>query len=236
MKRLIPLLFALLLPSTAFASPIESGVWLGLSSHPGGNQAPPAYGLRLDGLLTGDSSDVYTFDFDHSQSDMKLFWDEDANTIQISGQSWGGLDAGSVYEDARVFTIDFTYRNVMDQESHDRLQVNPAASDADHAALYNYGLSSGTITDTRTNTTYDLVDFAGNHGYTFRCVDEHRGAERSCYGWVNHSNAPGGLNQHLYASDWLFTVDEVAPVPEPSAALLFGLGCVVAGNTVRRRS
>ncbi|MEM9177479.1 MAG: PEP-CTERM sorting domain-containing protein [Myxococcota bacterium] len=235
MKRLVPLLLALVLPSAAFAAPIESGVWLDLGSHPGGNQAPSAYGLRLDGLLTGDSGDVYTFDFDHEQSDMKLFWDEDANTIQITGQSWGGLDVGSVYENARLFTIDFTYQNVMDQTSRNRLQVNPAPSDSDHAALYTYGLSRGSITDTTTDTAYDLVDFAGNHGYTFRCVEEHRGAERSCYGWVNHSGAPGGLNEHLYASDWLFTVDHAAPVPEPSAALLFGLGAAVCGNAVRRR-
>ena len=48
------------------------------------------------------------------------------------------------------------------------------------------------------------------------------------------ANGREGLERHVYSSDWLFTVNE-QPIPEPSAALLFGLGSIVCGSTIRRR-
>jgi hypothetical protein len=131
----------------------------------------------------------------------------------------GGEDIGAVYAGGgSLWAVDMLYSGVAEIDG--RLEVSPGGS------------NTGTITHIDTNTVYDMIDVAGSHSYSFRCVDSHRGEDRACYGWVNHSGTD--LDEHVYSSDWLFTVDS-APVPEPSAALLFGLGAVVCASSTRRR-
>ncbi len=67
-----------------------------LHNHPNGSKGPPLYGLRLDGLLTLDHHDVFTFDFDAPESAM--FMDLSATGIHIFGRAFGGLDRGRGYK------------------------------------------------------------------------------------------------------------------------------------------
>ena len=83
-----------------------------LHSHPDGAAASPYYGLRLDGLLSGNDRDIYTFDFDAAGASVFLDYDDTADTIHIYGTAYGGKDVGQSYEDPTFWEIDFTYSNV----------------------------------------------------------------------------------------------------------------------------
>ena len=55
-----------------------------INNHPDGSAASPFYGLRLDGL--GGGSDIWTFDFDHTDSAM--FMTFSATELRIFGSSF----------------------------------------------------------------------------------------------------------------------------------------------------
>ncbi|MCZ6682067.1 MAG: hypothetical protein O7B26_02715, partial [Planctomycetota bacterium] len=76
-----------------------------LHNHPDGGAAPPPYGLRLDGLLTGDQLDDVTFDFDDPQSAMVLDVCDDG-TLHIFGQAVLNQPPNGVWQ------VDFSYTNV----------------------------------------------------------------------------------------------------------------------------
>src|SRR6056297_4288655 len=92
MKRLLISAAALLVAPVAYSTPILPDTGYDLSNHPDSAMAPPPYGLRLDGLLTGDSNDEYTFDFENASSAMSMIWDKGADTLTISGTAYGGED------------------------------------------------------------------------------------------------------------------------------------------------
>ncbi len=83
-----------------------------LHDHPGGDALPPAYGLRIDGLL-GDGR--WTFSFDYADAlesaAVTLVCDEDAGTIHISGRAYGGkvVDNAWAADSRGWIDIDFTY-------------------------------------------------------------------------------------------------------------------------------
>ncbi len=89
-----------------------------LHNHPDGSAAQPYYGLRLDGLWTGNEEDVYTFDFDHKDSSMMLDLSKASNgtyNIEISGVTYGGQDGGSTYVNNKflgLYDVKFTYTDV----------------------------------------------------------------------------------------------------------------------------
>jgi hypothetical protein len=135
--------------------------------------------LRLDGL-NGDIT--AEFDFDNVNSDMTLFYDDLAGTIQISGVT----DIGAVYAGGgSLWAVDMLYTGVVEIDG--RLEVSPG------------GGNTGTVTHIDTNTVDDMIDVAGSHSCSFRCVDSHRGENRACYGWVNHSGTD--IHEHVYSSD-----------------------------------
>lgn len=199
-----------------------------LRNHPDGAVAGPYYGLRLDGLFTGDSSHEYTFDFEATGSLMRMTIDEDDSglSVHIFGTAWGGRDVGSQYAtgshaDAHrtgFYAIDFTYRqNVLIDAAGLRVTAdNPS--------------NNGTIT-APTGEVFDLVDEQGGNDYSFQLANGHRGHPGlSGWGWLNHS---GG--QHIYSSDWLFTAIQVpnvqVPLPGAAGMAAAGLACV----SIRRR-
>jgi len=219
--------------SHASAATIVTGIYQ-LGNHLDGSANPPAYGLRLDGLLDGNGGSTYTFDFDHAMSDMRL--DYDGATIRIYGQAFGGLDTGSGYDSglSGLIEVDFTYSvGVGGVPSDDDIWVTGAS-------MSNSGtveLVSG-FTDHAGATEFDLVD-KSNGTFNFRLGDEnndagHRGFPGiSGWGWLNHEASDGSIgniNNHLVASDWLFTA---RVIPLPSAAGLGVAGLLALG--VRRR-
>jgi len=199
-------------------SRVQAGIPTGtydLSNHPDGGAATPYYGFRLDELydVRHWRHDVFTFDFNHAESNMQMTFD--GNTIHIFGDAYGGLDIGGSYADNQylgVYQIDFTYD----------MGVGMAAGDNDllvDAANY---ANAGTIM-TPLGDTIGLWDYRGRFDYSFRFGDEnddqgHRDfAGLSGWGWVNH----GDQFSHVAASDWLFTAKLI---PAPGAALLATLG------------
>ncbi|MFG0328551.1 MAG: hypothetical protein ACF8PN_01520 [Phycisphaerales bacterium] len=212
------------LAPAAAADIIDPGVYF-LENHPDGNANPPAYGLRLDELQDVTAGhDVFTFDFEADDSDMRMSWD--GTSLRIFGVAFGGLDIGGSYDPnhSGLWAIDFTYSEVV-----------TAPGDDDLIVVTPDGTNTGTIQFVDGGDVIPLWDFSGHHGFTFRLGDEnddegHRGFDGlSGWGWLNHTVQ----NQHVYASDWLFTVGDEVPAPGPLALLTAGLFCVAQGR--RRR-
>lgn len=199
-----------------------------LHSHPDGNQNPPPYGLRLDGLLTGNSNEEYTFDFDHPSSNMTLVWD--GSKIVIDGQAFGGEDEGNSYKagTTAVWDIHFEYTVGVSQPGGEG-GLNDVKVNADNA---NFGTVNSVL------GSFELEDEAGS-GLSFQLGDENGGGHRgyngiSGWGWLNHG--PDCISSdcsHIYASDWLFTAK---PVPVPAAIWLFGSGLIGLIGVSRRKS
>lgn len=231
-SRVVPwLLAALFAPASAFA--VSVGTYI-LSSHPDGNQNPPPYGLRLDGLLTGSSGEEYTFDFNHASSDMKLTWN--GSMIHIFGTAFGGEDNGAGYAPSTtaVWTIDFTYNAGVSTSANGG--VDDVVVNAHHQ---NFGTLSGALGDFALRDHTDGV-------LSFTFGDEDGSGHRefngiSGWGWLDYCNtdvhecAQDGTDwvpTHITASDWLFTA---TPVPVPAAVWLFGSGLIGLACIARRR-
>ncbi len=209
-----------------------------LSNHPDGSEAPPAYGLRLDGLM-GDPSKEYTFDFDHADSSMKLIWD--GNKIVIDGQAFGGEDIGNSYGvgTTAIWDIHFEYDTGISQPlgkgGVDDLIVraNNANFGTISSSLGNYELEDKSKDETKPNSL------------SFRFGDKkgqgHRGFDGiSGWGWLNHGeNCRDGDCNHVASSDWLFIAKVLGTPPneisEPMSTLLLGIGLISFYASSRRR-
>ncbi|PZD73272.1 hypothetical protein C1752_02278 [Acaryochloris thomasi RCC1774] len=216
------------LVSKAGAVGITGGSYT-LDNHPDGSASSPFYGLRLDGLLSGKSKDIYTFNFTEGGASVALDYDDTSNTINISGTAYGGLDQGDSYSAPELFSINFTYRNVQQVAGDDDLWVDGSQA----------GSSTGTITRQTSGDVYNLADFSGANAYSFRLGDGdnnqgHRGHQGiSGWGWLNHAPADQdpSLSPHLYSSDWLFTAQS-KPAAVPESPLTAGALALLVGGFI----
>ncbi len=205
----------------AFAADIVSGTYQ-LHNHPDGNAVPPPYGLRLDELYDATGGhDIFTFDFDHPSSDVKLDYDYDAQTIAIYGHAYGGRDSGGGYfADPYLGVYEFSFL-------YD-VGVGPVPGDDDVWADALSGSNLGSI-ESPTGDIFEL-SCKSNGEYNFRLGDEnddngHRGFDGiSGWGWLMVDGIDGPGDQ-----DWLFTAELI---PEPSSLMLLALGA----GLLRRRS
>lgn len=206
--------------TAASAAPIVAGTYQ-LHNHPDGNAIPPPYGMKLDELDDATPGhDVFTFNFDDPSSDMKLTYNDVAQTIHIFGVSYGGRDIGGDYAADSylgIYTIDFVYNmNVGLVPGDDDLWV---AGPPDQ-------LNSGMITSPG-GTPINILSDVLQDNFTFRFGDEdddlgYRGHPGiSGWGWLNVNGV------HTADQDWLFTA-ELVPEPATLGLLLLGLGAVRA--------
>ncbi|MCA9310825.1 MAG: hypothetical protein KDA21_06440, partial [Phycisphaerales bacterium] len=167
--------------SISNAAMIEDGLYQ-LHNHPDGAAAAPFYGMRLDELYNVTSGhDIFTFDFDHADSDMQMTIS--GSVIHIFGVVFGGRDTGSSYaNDAYrgIYTIDFTLdQGVMQVPGDDDVWVNTTNN-----------VNTGSIM-TPLGDEIALEDERGSYGYSLRLGDEnndlgHRGFNGiSGWGWMN---------------------------------------------------
>lgn len=228
---------------SATADPVlANGIYV-LGNHPDGGAQPPLYGLRLDGLGSGG---VYTFDFSDDVADndddgagmlMNLMVDTSDPTnssIRIHGTVFGGLNSGSGYgtDGVGLWDVDFTYGLT------DGSGIQVAGDGRIFVQPENNTQNNGTITPLFTDTLFTsgtpiaLVDFINPpSGTVFNLNTGHRGfAGVSGWGWLTHGSDP---NNHISASDWLFTVDPT-PIPAPGAAFLAAFGMAAVGMVKRR--
>ena len=82
-----------------------------LHDHPNGTAGTSNYGLRLDGLF-GSVYRPFTFSFDAPGASMLLRYDDQQNSINISGRAYGGMIVSGEWDSGNLgyVDIDFTYR------------------------------------------------------------------------------------------------------------------------------
>ena len=196
-----------------------------------GAERPPNYGLRLDGLYSGNQRDVYTFEFDG----VTMSVDSDLGTARIFGDLIGGTE-GDGEARTNSWAIDFTYTDLL--------------IDTDGSWEFQDGVSGGEGTlsldlGAGNFDSFFLVEFMGSDGFGpdgdgVNC----RGTDGPWCGngWLNHSITPNldandplavaNLDRHLYASDFLYQGAPVS-VSEPGTLALLCLG--FAGLAASRR-
>ena len=206
-----------------------------LRNNPDGNQAPPEYGLRIDGLTDADSSREWLFDFEAAGSNMRLDWDTVTNDIHIYGTTFGGEQDGSGYVagSTALWAVDFSYSGSN--------AVSPGGS-VDGVRFNGSPTVMGSITNNTTNDEYLLTDWP-NSGNSFNFTDETyknytpTGGELNGWGWlglvtgIDGAGAPTSY-YHTTSQDWLFIG---TPVPEPTSMALFALGAGGLAIVRRRR-
>ncbi|MEM1222451.1 MAG: PEP-CTERM sorting domain-containing protein [Verrucomicrobiota bacterium] len=220
-----------------------------LADHPDGNQTPPTYGLRLDGL-DGNNSKEFTFSFGDSSpfssTEVNLFYDDVANTIRIFGEVYGGEDIGTIWNPNALgrWEVDFTYSvnvtgSVTATTSSLIVDRDSPNNKGTITFLEGTGFSKG--------ETFNLTDEGGpkNNMDSFLFLsdgDRLIGDDSTIVGrgWLNHAPAPQAAptkyKHHVAASDWIFIVkDQGIVIPEPSTyTLIFAIFAGFIGLSRRR--
>ena len=169
-----------------------------LFDHPDGGEAPPTYGLRLDGLLNGKSSDEWTFSFQNKPGDgrntspvgtstvtMTLFEQGGVQNININGTVFGGLkkDNSSEVDSFDVFG-NAGSDGWVDSKSGSwaldftyQVNVTSTGNDIPIEVTGESGSNNGTITaltvaDIAANSVFNLTDEQGTHPFSFKYADD----------------------------------------------------------------
>ncbi len=202
-----------------------------LSDHPSGNENPPPYGLRLDGLFAGEAGatgGVTTFSFDtYSNTVLRVFMNGSDLNITINGKVYGGEDTGAgtgFGAGDYQFSMNYT---VGVQAIGDGWKV-------DAATMSNFGTLTA-LTGPVMGEVYNLWDMRQNttaQTLAFR-QDDWRlagsGLEGLGYfvgrGWLDFAGSPSTGDRDL-----LFIGEAI---PTPLAGAMGGLGLM--GLAARRR-
>ncbi|WP_017327349.1 PEP-CTERM sorting domain-containing protein [Synechococcus sp. PCC 7336] len=233
-----------LLAGSATASLAGVGLEVGqyrLKDHPFGGAAPPTYGLRLDGLLTDDASDVFTFSFDPG-----VFLTYDGSSITIEGTVRGGLDLGNSAPDPSnqrpdeaLFDLLITYSTgIVDVAQGIKVDPGPPTHTGSLTLVEDFDFDGDGNDDFFANDIFLLREFLKSDGTSFIfAADGHRlgSTPQDVFvgrGWLTHENNGVGTshNQPRRASDFLFVGTQI---PEPTTVL--GSLAALGGSYILKR-
>lgn len=205
--------------TAAHATPVVST--FDLSNHPGGNAAPPAYGLRFDGMFGGNALTVFSFvDVQLTVTDNTM--DAGDISMRIHGLVEGGEVSDNAFSDPELFTIDFNYvSNVETYQGGWRVVGT------------NNEFNTGTIAPLNGDPedVFTVVD-NDNNAFIF-APDGHRlpGDDAT---WVGRGWLTTNMNGHDSpgTQDFLFVG---TPVPTPGSATLLAISGFAATRRRRQR-
>lgn len=228
-----------------FLCTAQGAITYRLSNHPdfeGSGNNSSDYGLRLNNLEAGGIFTIYEFDFNDARGGgMFLTYDDTLNEIRIFGSSYGGKVIGGSYstdpDEAGIWDFDFRYRaNVMATNPTDENLLEVLVSQKDGAQ------NNGSLALQGSTSAYTFYEdpSPGNPSGTFEFrPDGHRLGPNGTIlagdmrfvgrGWLGYDadNFSGSAG----TQDWIFTAQVI---PEPSSALLLGLGGIALLSRRRR--
>ncbi len=247
---------AVILSGMAMAAPVEAAVIAShdynLFSHPDGNQAPPIYGLRLDGIerfMTGGgrASDVWTFAFTEVTARLEVHDDPALNSFRITGVGEGGRDSGGgSYVASAPVSFDFTYQGFAAAADFDPL--NPGIQIfGDGAGASSKGTGQLSFLDSvlgiDAGMQVGLIAWGDQSGRLFSFLsNNHRlDCPQSVHcgfpvgwGWLGLTDGAQRVS-HVSSQDFLFASRYVTDVPVPASALFYMAGLFGLGMIVRRK-
>jgi hypothetical protein len=187
-----------------------------------GDQAPPDYGLRLDGFFTGDANEEVTFAFDSVLFDV---YDDGTARLHgtISVAEFDNTGGASPY--ASTWDLDVWFAaGSGGNPSYDYYVVDPTA-----------GTEMANQADP-SNDYANLWTYAGMQDFQVGVGANQKNSNFGAAGWVNfeHTTLSGTIGDrdvHWAASDFLM---DLTVVPEPTTALLMGLGLIAMAGLRRR--
>ena len=191
----IPLLVLLvglawLMPGRASTESLPPGLYR-LHDHRDGHAAPPRYGLRLDGLQTGDADDVFSFDFDGPGA--AVFLELGPTSAHVFGTVYGGKDVGDHFESPELWDLEMRYA-----------LADPSGTAGRLESIGSPGSNTGTLRRRSDGRVFTLEDFGDPPSFVIGPGHRTPADVFSGWGWLKHGGAP----EHLPDSDWLF---EIAP-------------------------
>ncbi len=199
-----------------------------------GNQAPPPYGLRLDGFFTGSASDEVTFSFDNV-----WFHEYDDNTAELVGDisvaEFNNTGGPGAYASDWMLNVQFERLT----SAADLANIDPGHWDPSwrYYKIVDNGMELVNKADANDNAT--LWTYPFDLTKPFQVGDGANGKNNNfgASGWLNWEHyladgtTIGDVDRHYTSSDFLMDLN---PIPEPSTIMLFGLGLIPVGLSLRR--
>lgn len=206
------------------------------ASNIAGSQAPPNYGLRLDGFFDDNAAHEVTFGFDN------VFFDVfDDGSARLHGfvdvLEWDPLTTGA-YNARFAMNVDFQ-------------EITDSSGISNYKPSWNYyelidSPGHEMVNVANANDYVDLFMFPSDGRKPFRTGIGANGKnnEFGAAGWLNYvhtvnGHTTGDKYSHYYSSDFLMNLEESDlppdPIPEPGTLALLGLGLLGGAKRLARK-
>ncbi len=219
-----------------------------LQDHPDGNQNPPPYGLRMDGLFNGyvggGANAATTFSF-NTFDDVILTVTTSGSSISINiaGTVYGGVDTGVGYGFGEgSYDVNFNMTMNVAAMGSGWLVSSPSNGVNQGTLTANAG-----ITGVAAGTVFNIYE-SNSMGNPFKFLQDDHRLTLLNGGSSNYPEAGQGLwvgrgwnttfangNTNGLTQDWLFTGSRIVPLPTGAGLAWAGALCVFAPRGRRRR-